>query len=100
MADFTGSSSAIVDWCAGQAAEAFIVATDSGLRYSLEKRAAGKKFFFVANESCNCSECPYLRANTLEKLVMCLETLAPRIELSATILERASIPLLRMLAVN
>jgi quinolinate synthase len=100
MADFTGSSSAIVDWCAGQAAEEFIVATDSGLRYSLEKRAPGKKFFFVANESCNCSECPYLRANTLEKLVMCLETLAPRIELSATIVERASIPLLRMLAVN
>ena len=68
MADFIGSTSAIMDWCAGHAAQGFIVMTESGVRYSLEKRAPEKKFYFVANEQCNCSECPYMRLNTLEKL--------------------------------
>lgn len=98
MADFIGSTSAIVDWCAKQSAEEFIVMTESGVRYSLEKESPGKKFYFVANENCNCSECPYMKMNTLEKLLECLETLQPRIDLPADILERALVPLERMLA--
>src|ERR1700719_223412 len=58
MADFIGSTSAIVDWCTAHDAEEFIVMTESGVRYSLEKLAPRKKFYFVANEHCNCSECP------------------------------------------
>src|SRR5436309_12539529 len=50
MADFVGSTSAIVDWCTAQHAEEFIVMTESGVRYSLEKLSPGKKFYFVANE--------------------------------------------------
>ena len=44
MADFIGSTSAIVDWCATQDAPEFIVMTESGVRHSLEKLAPGKKF--------------------------------------------------------
>ena len=40
MADFIGSTSAIVDWCASQDAPEFIVITESGVRYSLEKTRA------------------------------------------------------------
>ena len=83
MADFIGSTSAIVDWCVGQDAQEFIVMTESGVRYSLEKRAPEKKFYFVANEQCNCSECPYMRLNTLEKLRDALQDLQPRVELAA-----------------
>lgn len=100
MADFIGSTSAIIDWCTKQSAEEFIVMTESGVRYSLEKLSPGKRFYFVANENCNCSECPYMRMNTLEKLRDCLETLQPRIELPADIMERAKLPLERMLAVK
>ena len=100
MADFIGSTSSIIDWCGKQSAEEFIVMTESGVRYSLEKESPGKKFYFVANENCNCSECPYMKMNTLEKLLDCLETLQPRIELSADILERALLPLERMLALK
>ncbi len=100
MADFIGSTSAIIDWCTKQSAEAFIVMTESGVRYSLEKLSPGKKFYFVANENCNCSECPYMKLNTLEKLSACLETLEPRIELPADIMERALVPLERMLALK
>ncbi len=100
MADFIGSTSAIVDWCAGHEAQEFIVMTESGVRYSLEKRAPEKKFYFVANEQCNCSECPYMRLNTLEKLRDALRDLQPRVELSADVMERARVPIERMLAVK
>ena len=100
MADFIGSTSAIVDWCTAQSADEFIVMTESGVRYSLEKLSPGKKFYFVANENCNCSECPYMRLNTLEKLRDCLENLEPRIELPADVIGRARLPLERMLAIR
>ncbi len=99
-ADFVGSADDIIDWCAQQSVSEFIVLTESGLRHSLEKRCPSKQFFFVANESCNCSECPYLRVNTLEKLLNCLETLSPRIQLEAETLRRAGLPLERMLALQ
>jgi quinolinate synthase len=100
MADFIGSTSAIIDWCTAQKADEFIVMTESGVRYSLEKLSPGKKFYFVANENCNCSECPYMKMNTLEKLRNCLDTLEPRIELPADLIERAKLPIERMLAVS
>jgi quinolinate synthase len=100
MADFIGSTSAIIDWCRAQSADEFIVMTESGVRHSLEKQSPGKKFYFVANENCNCSECPYMKMNTLEKLRACLEDLEPRIELPAELMERARLPIERMLAVR
>src|SRR5579864_7026239 len=100
MADFIGSTSAIIDWCVGAPAEEYIVMTESGVRHSLERLAPHKRFFFVPNENCNCSECPYMRRNTLEKLRDCLANLTPRIELSDDIIRRAALPIERMLAVR
>src|SRR5258708_31740836 len=98
MADFVGSTSALIKWCAKDPAQEFIVMTESGVRFSLEKLAPGKKFYFVANENCNCSECPYMKLNTLEKLRDCLANLEPRVELSDEIMRRALLPIERMLA--
>jgi quinolinate synthase len=100
MADFIGSTSAIIDWCVSAPAEEYIVMTESGVRHSLERLAPQKRFYFVPNENCNCSECPYMRRNTLEKLRDCLTTLTPRIELSDDIIRRAALPIERMLAVR
>jgi quinolinate synthase len=100
MADFIGSTSAIIDWCVSAPAEEYIVMTESGVRHSLERLAPHKRFYFVPNENCNCSECPYMRRNTLEKLRDCLANLTPRIELSEDIIRRAALPIERMLAVR
>jgi len=100
MADFIGSTSAIIDWCVRSAAEEFIVMTESGVQYSLHKLAPEKKFHFVANENCNCSECPYMRMNTLEKLRDALLNLQPRVDLSDDLMRRARVPIERMLAVK
>jgi len=100
LADFIGSTSAIVDWCADAPSDEIIVMTESGVAHSLKKAAPGKTFYFVPNENCNCSECPHMRLNTLEKLRDCLRNLAPRIEIPADILRRAALPIERMLAVK
>jgi quinolinate synthase len=100
MADYIGSTSAIVDWCTAHPAKEFIVMTESGVRYSLEKGAPDKTFHFIANEDCNCSECPYMRKNTLEKLADALRDLEPRIELDAELMGRAAAPIDRMLALT
>ncbi len=100
MADFIGSTSAIIDWCVQAPQQEFIVMTESGVGYSLRRRAPHKQFFFVPNENCNCSECPYMRLNTLEKLRECLRTLQPRVDLSPEMIERAAIPINRMLAIR
>jgi quinolinate synthase len=100
MADFIGSTSALIEWCVASAAPEFIVMTESGVNHSLKKLAPGKRFYYVANENCNCSECPYMKLNTLEKLRDCLRNLEPRVELSDDLMRRALVPLERMLAVR
>ncbi len=98
MADYIGSTSAIIDHCVNSDVDEWIIMTESGVRHSLEKGAPGKTFHFVPNENCNCSECPFMKMNTLEKLRTCLETLQPQVELPAEIMERARLPIERMLA--
>lgn len=100
QADFIGSTSAIIEWCATAQAEEIIVMTESGVSHSLHKNSPGKRFYFVANENCNCSECPYMKLNSLEKLRDCLETLEPRVELPPEIMQRAVAPIERMLALK
>jgi quinolinate synthase len=100
VSDFIGSTSAIIDWCVDQDAREFIIMTESGVRHSLEKLAPEKTFHFIPNEQCNCSECPYMKRNTLEKLRDALRDLSPRVELTADIMDRARLPIERMLAVK
>lgn len=100
MADFIGSTSAIIQWCASSDADEFIIMTESGVAHSLAKLAPNKRFYFVKNENCNCSECPYMRRNTLEKLRDCLLNLEPRVELPESLIARAALPIQRMLAVK
>ena len=99
QADFVGSTSAIIEYCAASDADEFIVMTESGVNYSLEKAAPGARFHYVANENCNCSECPFMRLNTLEKLRDALVNLTPRVELEPELMRRALVPLERMLAI-
>jgi quinolinate synthase len=100
MADFVGSTSALIEYCEKSTAREFIVMTESGINHSLTRRAPGKTFYYVANENCNCSECPYMKMNTLEKVRNCLRDLQPRVELDPELMRRAVVPIERMLAVK
>jgi quinolinate synthase len=100
LADFVGSTSAIIDYCVKTGADEFIVMTESGISHSLRKLAPAKRFYFIPNEQCNCSECPYMKMNTLEKLRDCLRDLEPRVEIPEETMHRALAPLERMLAIR
>lgn len=100
QAHFIGSTSAIIDHCVTSRKRQFIVMTESGVQHSLRKLAPAKDFFFVNNENCNCSECPYMKRNSLEKLLDCLETLTPEVTLPESLMDRARLPIERMLALK
>jgi quinolinate synthase len=100
QADFVGSTTAIIKYCVETRGGEFIVMTESGVAHSLHKLAPEKRFYFVPNDNCNCSECPYMKRNTLEKLRDCLRDLEPRVELSSDLRTRALVPLERMLAIR
>lgn len=100
MSEYIGSTSALIDYCIKSDRDEFIVMTESGVSHSLNKLAPHKTFHFVQNENCNCSECPYMRMNTLEKLRDSLRDLQPRVEIDPEIIRRAALPIERMLAVK
>jgi quinolinate synthase len=100
QADFIGSTSAIIKWCVETDASEFIVMTESGVSHSLIRLAPHKRFRFIPNEQCNCSECPYMKRNTLEKLRDCLRDLEPQVEIPEETARRALVPLERMLAIR
>ncbi len=100
QAGYIGSTSALIDYCVKSEHKQFIVMTESGVQHSLRKLAPEKEFWFVSNENCNCSECPYMKRNSLEKLRDCLDTLRPSVEMDAAMMDRARLPIERMLAVK
>ena len=80
-------------------AQTILVATEPHIIHQMEKAAPDKTFIGVpgGDGNCNCNMCPYMALNTLEKLYVALRDLQPRIELSAEVMDRARVPLERML---
>jgi len=98
-ADLVGSTRAILDFALSSPAETILVATEPHIIHQMEKAAPQKRFIGVpgGDGNCNCNMCPYMALNTLDKLYVALRDLQPRIELSAEIMDRARVPLERML---
>jgi quinolinate synthase len=101
MADYIGSTTALLKYAVSSSANEFIVVTEPGILHQMQKQAGHKTFIPappVAN--CACNECPYMKMNTLEKVYESLRDLSPRIELAAELIERARLPIERMLALS
>jgi quinolinate synthase len=98
-ADLVGSTKAILDFALSSDADTILVATEPHIIHQMQKAAPDKIFIGVpgGDGNCNCNMCPYMALNTLEKLYAALRDLEPRIELSPEIMERARVPLERML---
>ena len=101
MADFIGSTTGILKHALASAKKEFIVATEAGILHQMQKQAPEKTFIPAPPEaSCACNECPHMKKNTLEKVYTALRDLQPRLEMPAELLERARIPIDRMLALS
>jgi quinolinate synthase len=100
LADEVCSTEKMVDFCKRSPAQAILIATEAGMIHRLRKECPGKRFIPVPVENCRCNECKFMKMNTLEKLHDCMANLAPRIELSQDILDKARAPIERMLAIS
>ena len=79
----------------------YIVATETGILHQMKKDCPEKEFIIVpADETCACNDCPYMKMNTMEKLLRCLETGKPEIILDSDIIRKAKDPILKMLQIS
>jgi len=101
LADFIGSTAAMLDFTAKDNSQKFIVATETGIIHQMQKLSPEKEFIVVpSDETCSCNDCPYMKLNTLEKLYLCLLNETPEITLSDEVIEKARKPILRMLELS
>lgn len=100
-ADVIGSTSRLIQEVEENPARVFIVATESGIFHKMKKiRPDAELIQAPAEGSCACNECPYMKLNSLEKIKSTLESLNPEIRLENNIIEKARLPLQRMLKVS
>ena len=102
VADFIGSTAALLNYTISSDKKKFLVATESGIIHEMQKKNADKEFIPVPpnDSTCACNECNFMRLNTLEKLYKCLLNETPEIIVEESIREKAVKPILRMLELS
>ena len=105
QADKIGSTKALLDFAISSPQKRFIVVTESGILHEMQKACPDKEFIPVPPEAtetigCHCNECEYMRLNTLEKLLACLQTEQPEIIVEPSLAEKALLPIERMLKMS
>jgi len=108
VADVICSTEKMITYCKTNPARRFVIVTESGIIHRMQKECPGKEFLCapvfdalrLPTDNCRCSECKYMKLNTLEKLRDCMANLTPRVELSDDLIRRARRPIERMLEIS
>ena len=101
MADYIGSTTGLLKYSINSDAKEFIVATESGIIHQMEKANPGKVFIPAPpNNACACNDCPHMKRNTLEKLYLCLKNGLPEVDVPMHVVEKARLPIERMLKIS
>ena len=108
LADSVCSTEKMITYCRTSPARRFVIVTESGIIHRMRKECPGKEFLCAPTvdamraptDPCHCSECKFMKLNTLEKVRDCMKNLAPRVELPAEIIRRARRPMERMLEIS
>ncbi|HWY32421.1 MAG TPA: quinolinate synthase NadA [Candidatus Acidoferrum sp.] len=108
LADMVCSTEKMITYCKTDPARRFIIVTESGIIHRMKKACPDKEFLCAPvfdamrapTDNCRCSECKFMKMNTLEKVRDCMKNLHPQVELPPEILERARLPIDRMLEIS
>ena len=101
VADFIGSTSALLKYSAQNPATEFIVATESGILHQMQIQSPTKTFIPAPpDNACACNDCPFMKLNTLEKLYLCMEYEEPEIIMDEKLIEASKKPIERMLEIS
>jgi len=98
LADFIGSTTALLKYTIDNEAQSFIVVTETGIIHAMYKASPNKTFIpGPPNNQCACNDCPHMKLNTLEKLYLCLKNETPEIFMEENIRKKAESSILKML---
>ena len=101
LADFIGSTTALLQYTSKDKSLKYIVATETGILHKMKLNSPEKNFLVVpSDETCSCNDCPYMKLNTLEKLYSAMLTGKPEIVLPVDVMQKARKPIDRMLALS
>ncbi|MDX9746959.1 MAG: quinolinate synthase NadA [Paludibacter sp.] len=102
LADFIGSTQALLNYTIQSDKDQFIVATESGILHEMQKKNPDKTFIPVPpnDSTCGCNDCNFMKLNTLEKLYLCLKNEYPEVLVDEEIRVKAVKPILRMLEMS
>ncbi len=101
MADFIGSTTALLDYVRTNNKKKFIVATESGILHQMQKVAPEAILIPAPPENnCACNDCPYMKLNTLEKIYLCLRDEQPELLMDEELRKRAEKSMKRMLELS
>jgi len=102
IADFIGSTSALLQYTRQSSKTQFIVVTESGVIHEMKKRSPEKEFIPAPpnDSTCACNECSFMRLHTMEKLYHCLRDEQPEIMVEEEVRRKAVQCILRMLELS
>lgn len=102
-ATYVGSTAQMLNYVKKNPEDKFIVATEAGILYKMQQEVPDTELIpapAIDDNTCACSECAYMKVNTLQKLHDCLLHEAPQIDVPLPIREKALIPIERMLELS
>ncbi|CAM1369664.1 quinolinate synthase NadA [Tenacibaculum xiamenense] len=102
-ATYIGSTAGMINYVKQHAHQKFIVATEAGILHKMQQEVPNTELIPAPakeDNTCACSECGYMKVNTLQKLYDCLKIESPQIEVSNDVRDKALIPIERMLELS
>lgn len=101
MADFIGSTTALLDFVKKSPKGEYIVATESGILHQMQKYAPEAILIPAPpDNNCACNDCPFMKLNTLEKIYLCLKNETPELIMDEELRKKAEKSMTRMLALS
>jgi quinolinate synthase len=102
VADYIGSTSALLKFTLKEKANTFIVVTESGIIHQMKKANPLKKFIAAPpkDSTCGCSDCSYMKLNTIKKLYTCLKYEMPEVTIDEDLRKKAELSIRRMLDIS
>lgn len=102
IADYIGSTSALLQFTKKDNAKTYIVGTEPGIIHQMKKENPGKSYIPAPprDSTCACSECAFMKLITVEKILNCLRSEKPEIILENEVLVKARKPIIRMMEIS
>jgi quinolinate synthase len=102
IADYIGSTAALLKYTMNDPGKEFIVATESGILHQMRRKSPEKVFIPAPpnDSTCACNDCSFMKLHTLEKVYLCLKYEKPEIILDEKLRKRAEKPIIRMLELS